>query len=116
MKYWVIAISLLSSLLCFGQSRTLSFFIQQATETNPLLKSYQNQILSNQLDSQILNASLKTQVNFISNNYYAPVIKGWGYDEAITNIATLQGLVQATRNFLSKGNLSAQYRAIALQS
>ena len=90
--------------------------MQQARTNSPVLKTYQNQIFSNHLDSQILNASLKTGVNFISNDYYAPIIKGWGYDEAITNIAQLQGLVQATKNFLSKGHLAAQYRAIALQS
>jgi outer membrane protein TolC len=102
--------------ICTGQARNLDFFIQQARTNSPVLKTYQNQIFSNRLDSQILNASLKTGVNFISNDYYAPIIKGWGYDEAITNIAQLQGLVQATKNFLSKGHLAAQYRSIALQS
>jgi outer membrane protein TolC len=116
MKYFLIFLLLLLYSLSFAQVRNLSFFIQQAKENSPVLKTYQNQILSFQLDSQILKASLKTQVNFISNSYYAPLIKGWGYDEAITNIATLQGLVQVTRNFLSRGNLSAQYRTIALQS
>ncbi|MEO6404782.1 MAG: TolC family protein [Ferruginibacter sp.] len=107
---------LLTGSFCFGQNHDLSFFIQQAHGNSPIIKSYQNQVLSNQLDSQILAASLKTQLNFISNDYYAPVVKGWGYDEAITNIASLQGLVQASRNFLSKGHLAAQYLGISLQS
>jgi outer membrane protein TolC len=47
---------------------------------------------------------------------YAPVIKGWGYDEAITNIAQVSGMMQATKAFLSKGNLATQYRKIALQN
>jgi outer membrane protein TolC len=116
MRYFFTFSLLVTCSFCFGQNRNLDFFIQQAKNSSPVLKTYQNQILSNRLDSQILNASLKTQVNFISNDYYAPVIKGWGYDEAISNIAQLQGLVQATKNFLSKGNLSAQYQTIALQS
>ena len=116
MKYFFTFSLLVVYSICTGQARNLNFFIQQARTNSPILKTYQNQIFSNHLDSQILNASLKTGVNFISNDYYAPIIKGWGYDEAITNIAQLQGLVQATKNFLSKGHLAAQYRAIALQS
>jgi outer membrane protein TolC len=116
MKYFFTFSLLVVYFICTGQARNLDFFIQQARTNSPVLKTYQNQIFSNRLDSQILNASLKTGVNFISNDYYAPIIKGWGYDEAITNIAQLQGLVQATKNFLSKGHLAAQYRSIALQS
>jgi outer membrane protein TolC len=116
MKYFFTFSLLVVHFICTGQARNLNFFIQQARTNSPVLKTYQNQIFSNHLDSQILNASLKTGVNFISNDYYAPIIKGWGYDEAITNIAQLQGLVQATKNFLSKGHLAAQYRSIALQS
>lgn len=116
MKYLFTFSLLIVSFFCCGQKRNLDFFIQQAKNSSPVLRTYENQILSNHLDSQILNASLKTQVNFISNDYYAPVIKGWGYDAAITNIAQLQGLVQATKNFLSRGNLATQYQTIALQS
>jgi outer membrane protein TolC len=47
---------------------------------------------------------------------YAPVIKGWGYDEVITNLAQVSAMVQATKIFLSKGNLATQYRKIALQN
>jgi len=102
--------------LSFGQSRKLNDYLTLARENNAPIKAFQNQVLSNQLDSQILRATLKTQVNFISNNLYAPVIAGWGYDEAITNIAQVSALVQASRTFLSKGHLAAQYNTIALQS
>lgn len=116
MRYFFIFLLLFFYSFCYGQNQTLDFFIQQAKSRSPVLKAYQQQILSNQLDSQVLNASLKTGVNLISNDYYAPVVKGWGYDEAISNIAQLQGLVQVTKNFLTRGNLSTQYRAIALRN
>ena len=99
-----------------GQGRTLDYFIQQARQNSPLLRGYQNQLLLNQLDSQILKASTRTLVNFISNNSYAPVINGWGYDQAITNGANISALMQATRNLINRGNLAAQYRAITLQN
>ncbi len=116
MKYFLTLSIGLLPVLCLGQGRTLDEYIQLAKENSATLKSFQNQILSNQLDSQILKATTKTQLNFISNEMYAPVIKGWGYDEAITNIAQVSAMVQATKSFLSKGNLAAQYRAIALQN
>jgi outer membrane protein TolC len=116
MKYFLTLSIGLLPVLCLGQGRTLDDYIQLAKENSATLKSFQNQILSNQLDSQILKATTKTQLNFISNEMYAPVIKGWGYDEAITNIAQVSAMLQATKSFLAKGNLAAQYRAIALQN
>jgi len=100
----------------FGQARTLDYFIQQARENSPLMKGYRNQILSLQLDSQILKASTRTQLNFISNDSYAPIIHGYGYDEVITNIANVSALVQASKGFLSRGNLAAQFRTFQLQN
>jgi hypothetical protein len=99
-----------------AQSHNLEFFLRLAADNNPLIKDYQNQLLSARLDSQVLSASLKNQVNFISNNSYAPVGRGWGYDEAITNIANLSALLQASRNFISKNNIASQFRSITLQS
>jgi outer membrane protein TolC len=97
-----------------GQSYTLNYFIEKARDNSPLLKDYRNQVLSNQLDSAILRASLRTQVNFLSTNSYAPVIRGWGYDEALTNIANVSAIVQANRNFITRNNLGAQLMSIAL--
>jgi hypothetical protein len=81
-----------------------------------LIRDYQNQILSNRIDSLIFRASLKTQANFISTNSYAPVINGYGYDEIATNIANVSAVVQATRNFFTKSIVASQLAAIRLQS
>src|SRR3954465_3960216 len=116
MKYFLALAITLLSISSWGQNRSLNYFIEQAKQNSPVLKDFQNQVLSLHLDSLIFFAANKTRVDLISNDYYAPVVKGWGYDEAITNIAQLQGLIQATKNFLSRGNLAAEYRAISLQS
>lgn len=116
MKYIFTLLIIALAPACFGQVRTLTDYIKQAELNSPLLKGYQGQILSNSLDSMILRAALRTQVNFLSNDMYAPVINGYGYDPAITNNAELSGLVQASRNFLSRGNIASQFRSIALQS
>lgn len=106
---------LLLSLQSFAQSRTLDYFLQQAVQNSPVLKDYQNQILIARIDSQLLRASLKTQVNFLNTDSYAPVIGGWGYDPAITNYANLTAIFQANRNFITPNNLAAQLRTIDLQ-
>jgi outer membrane protein TolC len=116
LHFLIASLLLICSDFANAQPRNLNDYIEIAKQNSPLIKGYQNQILQNQLDSLILKASFRPQVNFLSTNLYAPVIKGWGYDESITNGAQLSGLVQASRNFLSKGNLAAQYRAIGLHS
>jgi len=94
MKYFLVFFITFSSTFCFGQNRSLNEYIRLAKENSATLKNFQDQILSNSLDSQILKATTKTQLNFISNEMYAPVIKGWGYDEIITNLAQVSGIVQ----------------------
>ncbi len=96
--------------------RTLQQFVDEARLRSPLLRGYEAQILQLRLDSAILQATLKPQVAFVSNNLYAPVIKGYGYDEAITNLTQLSGLVQVSKNFLRSGAIAAQFRTLSLQS
>ena len=115
MKYLLTFSLWLAVLSCFGQTHNLEYFIQQARQNSPILKDYQNQILSIRIDSALLRATLRPQVNFISTNSYAPVINGFGYDAAITNGANISALIQANRNFISANNVAAQLRTIALQ-
>jgi outer membrane protein TolC len=116
MKYIFIVTTVFIACCSYGQTHTLDYFISEAKANSPLIKDYNNQILSNRIDSLILRASLKTQVNFISSNSYAPTIKGYGYDEAITNSANISAVVQANRNFLTKNNVASQLAFIRLQS
>ena len=114
--YFFIVVVSSTPVMCSGQARGLKEYIQLAKENSATLYDLQNQVLSNKVDSQILKAAMKPQLNFVSNEMYAPVIHGWGYDEIITNLAQVSGMVQATKTFLSKGHLAAQYRTIALQN
>lgn len=115
MKYFFSVILLLATMFCSAQKRTLDFFLQQASQNSPAIKDYQNQILIARIDSQLLRASLRTQVNFLNINSYAPVIQGWGYDPPITNYANLTALFRANRNFVTPNNLASQLRTIDLQ-
>lgn len=113
---WLLAFLLFQiPIFLYAQPHPLAYFIEQATANSPALQDYQAQLLAARIDSQLLNATLRPQVAFISSNSYAPIINGYGYDEPISNIANVSALVQANRNFISRGNLAAQYRIIQLQ-
>jgi outer membrane protein TolC len=116
MKYSFFFFFCFSSILSYSQTRSLQDFIDEAKVRSPLIRGFQTQILQLQIDSAILRATLRPQVAFVSNNLYAPVIHGYGYDEAITNLAQVSGLVQVSRNFLQSGAISAQFRNLALQN
>ena len=116
MKFYLFFLFLLLQVLGLTQTRSLNYFVEQARTTSPYINEFNNQVLSYRLDSLIFRSALRTQVNFISSNSYAPVIKGFGYDNAITNGANISGVVQASRNFLTKNNVTAELNVIRLQS
>lgn len=99
-----------------AQKNSLDYFVSQAIVNSPLLKDYRNQVLSFSLDSQIIRAGLRPQVNGISTNSYAPMINGWGYDDVITNGQQISGLVQVSKSFLSSKSISTQVANLQLQS
>ncbi|HTE28923.1 MAG TPA: TolC family protein [Chryseolinea sp.] len=117
MKIFVILLIFLSfSCGAAAQQRSLSYFLEQGKQNNPYLKDFENQSLSNKIDSQLLRATSQTQVGFINNNSYAPVIRGYGYDEAITNIANVTAIVQASHSIIGRKNMAEQYRSFHLQT
>ena len=72
-----------------SQEKNLDDFVNAALQNSPLLKDYNNLVLLNLIDSARIIAGNKPQINGKSINLYAPVVNGWGYDEAITNIGNL---------------------------
>jgi len=99
-----------------AQQNTLDYYITHAINNSPLIKDLQNQAQSFSLDSQILRASLRPQVIGNSNNMYAPIVNGIGYDEAITNIAQLSALVSVNKSIISNKTLSTQLSGFTIQS
>jgi outer membrane protein TolC len=97
-----------------AQNNKLDFYIQQALSNSPLLKDYQNQISSNTFDSLLVRATYKPHVNALTNNGYAPIINGYGYDQSITNGGWASALLQYNQAFVSKKSSSAQLQSIEL--
>jgi outer membrane protein TolC len=111
---------LLLVLTAFGveaqQGSSLDFYVSQALQNSPLLKDYQNQVLAGQVDSALIKASYLPQVVGNSTNIYAPAIKGYGYDQAISNGGNFTTVVAVTKTLVGQSHLDAQYETIRLQN
>ncbi|MGY3053810.1 outer membrane protein TolC [Pedobacter sp. UYEF25] len=110
-------------LLCCGSklyaqtpALPLNYFLNQAEQNNPSLADFRNQVRSLKLDSALIYAGTKPQVNANGIGSFAPSIKGYGFDQVITNGQALEGLLQVdynllngnrTRNALERVKLSA---------
>ena len=105
----------LSIFMHMHKETIFDYFVSQAIANSPLLKDYNNQVRSFSLDSQLIRAALKLQVNGISNNSYAPIINGWGYDPVITNFSTGIGHGQVSKAILTGKNTSTQIAGLELQ-
>lgn len=106
----------LSISISFGQTRGLDYFINQAITNSPLLKDLQNQVKINQLDSLLILAAQRPQVSFTSNDSYAPVIAGFGYDNAITNGANVSALIGVNKSLLNGKSNKAQFANLKILS
>ena len=115
-KIFVSGAATILTLLACCQQKNIDYFIQQALANSPLLKDYQNQVQINLVDSQRIRANYRPQVNGSSNNAYAPVINGYGYDGAITNGGQLSALVGVNQALISKKYLGAQFETLRLQN
>jgi outer membrane protein TolC len=114
MKWLFSLFILLTSVSAICQDHNLDYYFSHAKSNSPLLADYRNQMQATQIDSQLLRATQKIQVNGVSNNYYAPVIAGYGYDNIITNGAQVSAYVQASKNIVTSANLATQYETIRL--
>ena len=101
--------------VCYSQSNQLSFFIQQGLQNSPQLKDYANQIQSATIDSSLLNAQRKPQLNAVSMVMVAPAINGIGYDEAITNTGNYTAQVNVSQSVFNRKIYKPQYEAISIQ-
>ena len=101
---------------CKAQNKDLNHFVNQGLQNSPLLKDYQLQVQTNKIDSQRIRVSYLPQVNAGTAGAYAPVVKGWGYDGAISNLHTFNALLTVSQPIIGKNNIKNQFMAIQLQN
>ena len=107
---------ILVSVNTFAQQKSVDYYLLSALQNSPLFVENKNQIVSLKYDSLRIRASFKPHLDFDSYNVYAPVINGFGYDNAITNGGAFTALVGANLSIIGKQNLSNQFQNIELQS
>jgi outer membrane protein TolC len=95
---------------------TLDFFISQGLAHSPVLNEISNQISSNQVDSLLIKAGQKPQANFNAGLYYAPIIKGIGYAEPLTNISSITSVVGVSQRIFNQKTLEVQYSKLGIQN
>ena len=98
-----------------AQKQSLDYYIDKAVQNSPLLRDYQNQLSASAVDSLLIRASQKYQTDITSQLTYAPVISGWGYDEAITNGANIVGLFGVKKEVMNKYVLDTKFKGINIQ-
>ncbi|WP_165953118.1 TolC family protein [Pedobacter changchengzhani] len=95
--------------------KDLNYFLNSAHFTSPLLKDLNNQRRSAKVDSLIIKATSGFQVNVNSAGLYAPVVKGYGFDEVLTNGQALEGYLNLSYNLLNGKRLNNQLEGVKIQ-
>ncbi|MDP4266986.1 MAG: TolC family protein [Bacteroidota bacterium] len=111
----IIIIFLFCLYLIEGRTQTLDNFIKSGLQNSPLLKDYQNQISSFSIDSLMIKASQKPQINGNAQALYSPSYNNFGYDEAITNGGNYSALAGISQPFLNRKTLENKYDNTRIQ-
>lgn len=84
------------------QIKTLDFFITMAKENSPVLNDFNNQRYSLKIDSMKMLADYGLKINSINDAMYAPVINGWGYDNALSNGQNITTVIRISKDILGR--------------
>lgn len=115
-KYFILFLCFLYPLFSIAQNKNLDYFINKSLSNDPKFVDFQNLVLANRIDSQLIVAQNKFQITGSGNAYYSPIINGYGYDMAITNGQQLSALVAVNKQIYNKRNLSLQFKSLQLQN
>ena len=96
----------------FAQEKTIEDYINIASSNSPLLKDLKSQLFIKSLDSAIIRSNYKPQAGFNSTGTYAPVIRGYGYDEALSNGKTFNALLTVNQTLLGGGRLKNELKGL----
>lgn len=96
--------------------KDLDYFLNQARLSSPVLKDLNSQQRSVSIDSLIIKASAKPQVTANGAGLYAPVFRGYGYDEVLTNGQSLEAYLKLDYDLLNKKRVNNQLENVKIQS
>ena len=119
MKHIKVIVSLLLFMLVtelYAQTNDLGYYIRRSLENSPLLKDYQNQLAINRLDSFILKADYKPQVDFSSYNHLSPIVNGFGYDYAIYKKYHVTAMMTVRQSIIGRENMKTRLNTYTLEN
>lgn len=96
--------------------KDLNYFLNQARLSSPVLKDLKSQQKSASVDSLIIKASAKPQITANGAGLYAPIVRGYGYDEVLTNGQSLEAYLQMNYDLLNKKRIDNQLENIKIRS
>ncbi|MCX6251577.1 MAG: TolC family protein [Bacteroidetes bacterium] len=99
-----------------AQEKDIEYFITQGFTSSPLLKDLNNQLRTNSYDSLLVKASFQPQVNVNTSLMYAPIVKGYGYSEPITNGQQFLMQIAAGQAIFNSKAKNAQYHKFGIEN
>jgi outer membrane protein TolC len=100
------------SLAGISQSRNLDYYLRTGLQNSPLLNDLKNQLHSASLDSLIIMAQKKPQVEGRSQLLYSPYNDHFGYDEVITDGGNYQAVAYVSQSLFAGKKTSNKYMAL----
>lgn len=98
-----------------SQVRTLDFYIEQGIQNSPLLKDLNNQLSASSIDSLLVRAAKKPQIEAKSQLLYSPYYDNFGYDEVITDGGNYQAVAAVTQNIFNRRQLENKFQSLEIQ-
>lgn len=102
----------LVELTSLSQTRSLEYFINAGLQNSPLLNDLQNQLNSTLIDSLIIRAQRKPQIEGQSLFLYSPYNDHFGYDEVITDGGNYQVTGYVSQSIFNRKITENKYLAL----
>jgi outer membrane protein TolC len=100
------------SLAGISQSRDLNYYLREGLQNSPLINDLKNQLQSASLDSIIIEARRKPQVEGRSQLLYSPYNDHFGYDEVITDGVNYQAVAYVSQDLFVSKKTGNKYQAL----
>jgi hypothetical protein len=100
------------SLAGISQSRDLNYYLREGLQNSPLINDLKNQLHSASLDSIIIAAQRKPQVEGRSQLLYSPYNDYLGYDEVITDGGNYQAVAYVSQDLFVSKKAGNKYQAL----
>jgi|WetSurSiteA1Bulk_404760.scaffolds.fasta_scaffold03342_5 outer membrane protein TolC len=101
--------------IAIPQTRSLDFYIEQGIQNSPLLKDLNNQLSASSIDSLLIRAAKKPQIEARSQLLYSPYYDNFGYDEVITDGGNYQAVAAVTQNIFNRRELENKFQSLEIQ-